>query len=259
MDFQNFDIELMDTIFPKIPLISDSSEAGQIAASRNDPAGFASRGRGMSMYGDDTRNYGLEKKGRKHRIDASCLTCSLPVPLAAVGESRGVATSACTCSFHDTKRIKQGDLELKQDPFESYWEADSHSQDAKSNLFPITEYSALGLDLAKDFTESKGAFTSFGDLISFPEVLPSLQQEVGYLANGNTLHCQPLHGSSWPLEHNFDEKSLEVKEYVPTEQQWEATKLLIRQLYIDEGRTLAQVAEKLRKSHGFFASYVHSF
>jgi len=255
MEFQNFDVELMDDTFPKIPPLSDPGEVEQIGASRNDPAGFASRGRGMSMYGDDTHIYGLEHKGRKHRIDTSCLNCSRAVPLAAVGESSGLTTSGCTCSFHDTKRIIQGDLEIKQDPFESYWEADSHSQDAKSNLFSITKYSALSPDLAKDFAESKGAFTSFGDFISFPEDLPSLQQEVGYVANGNTLHCQPLHSSSWPLEHNFDEKALEVKEHVPTEQQWEATKLLIQQLYIDEGRTLNQVAEKLRKSHGFFNAY----
>jgi hypothetical protein len=258
MDFQNFDIELMDTIFPKIPLNSDPGEPGQIAASRNDPVGFASRGRGMSMYGDDTRNYGLEQKGRKHRIDASCLNCTRAVPLAAVGESSEATRSGCTCSFHGAKRIKQGDLELEQDTFESSWETDSHFQDANSNLFPITKYSALDPDLVKDFAESKGAFTSFGDFISFPDDLPSLQQEVGHVADSKpSLH--PRDSSFLPYDHKVDEKALEVKGNALTAQQWETIKPRIKQLHVDKGRTLAVILEKLCEHYGFSASYVRSF
>jgi hypothetical protein len=247
MEFQNFDVEPMDDTFPKIPPLSDSGEVEQIGASRNDPAGFASRGRGMSMYGDDTHIYGLEHEGRKHHIDTSCLNCSRAVPLAAVGESSGVTTSGCTCSFHDTKRIKQGDLEIKQDPFQSYWEADSHSQDAKSNLFSITKYSALSPDLAKDFAESKGAFTSFGDFISFPEDLPSLQQEVGHVADGKSSFHQPLDSSFWPSDHKVDEKALEVKGNATMAQQWEKMKPHIMRLYVE-------VLSWLGERYGFSAS-----
>lgn len=259
MDFQKFDDELMDAKFPEFPPHSDPGEAKQIGASPNDVAGFASRTRGMSTYGDDTHNYGRGHEGWKHRIDKSCLNCSGAVPLTAVGESSEATTSGCTCSLHDAKRIKQDDLKLKQDPLDSSWDANSQPQNAKSHLFSITEYSALGPELAEGSIESNRAFTSFGDFISFPSELPSLQQEVGHVADSTSSVYQPLNNSSWPFEHNVGEEALTVKWNAPTAQQWEAAKPLIQQLYIDENQTLATVVEKLRKSHGFFATYVKSF
>lgn len=258
MDFQNFDVEPMDDNFQEFPPHSDPGEVKQIGALRNDVAGFASRARGMSTYGGDTHNYGLGHEGRKHCIDTSCLNCSRAVPLTAVGESSEATTSGCTCSLYDAKRIKQDDLELKQDPFGSSWEANSHSQDTKSNLFSITEYSALGPELAEKSTASKGAFTNFGDVISFPHELPSLHQEVGHAADSKSLPYQPLNHSTWPFEHDDDEKAPIVKGNVPTKQQWEAMKSLIRRLYVDEERTLAGVLEELRERYGFVATYVRS-
>jgi hypothetical protein len=249
----------MDAIFPKVPPHSDPSEVKQIGASRIDPAGFASRRRGTCTYGDDTHNYGLGQEGRKHRIDISCLNCSGAVPQAAVRESCEAATLSCTCRLDDAKRTKRGGLGLKQDPFESSWEVNSHSQDAKFNLLSITEYSALGTELAEKSTESKGASTSFGDFISFADELSSPHQEVGHVRDGKSSLYQPLDGSSWALEHNVDEKALVVKGNAPTAQQWETMRPLIQQLYLHEGRTLADVLEKLHKSHGFIASYVKSF
>lgn len=254
MDFQEFDVELMDANFPEFSPHSDPGNVKQIGASRNDVAGFASGARGMSTYGDGSHNYGRGHEGRKHRIDTSCLNCSGAVALTAVGESSEATTSGCTCSFHDAKRTKQDDLELKQDPFEFSWEANSHSKDAKSNLFSITEYSALGPDLAKDSTDSKGAFTGPGDFLSFPDELPSLQLEVGHVGDGKSLLFQPLDGPSWPLEHNVDEKALVVKGNAPMAQQWEALRSLIKRLYVDEERTVAGVLEELRERYGFIAT-----
>lgn len=259
MDFQKFDVEPMDDNFPEFPPHSDPGEVKQIEASPNDFAGFASRARGISTYGDDTHNCGHGHEGRKHCIDTSCLNCSRAVPLTAVGESSEATTSGYTCSLHDAKRIKQDDLELKQDPLDSSWEANSQSQDAKSNLFSITEYSALGPGVAEESIESKGAFTSFGDFNFSPDELPSLQQEVRHVANVKSSLYQPLNDSSWHFEHNVGEKALTVKWNAPTAQQWEAAKPLIQQLYIHENRTLANVVEELRKNHGFFATYVKSF
>jgi hypothetical protein len=214
----------------------------------------------MSTYGDDTHNYGRGHEGRKHRIDTSRLSCSGAVlPPTAVGESSEETTSGCKCSLHDPKRIKEDDLELKQDPFESSWEANSHSPDAKSNLFSITEYCALGPELAEESTESNRAFTSFGDFISFPGELPSLQQEVGHVVDSKSSLYQPLNDCSWPFEHDDDKKALIVKGNVPTKQQWEAMRPLIRRLYVDEERTSAGVLEALRKRYGFNLSYVRYF
>lgn len=87
MDFQKFNVELMDANFPEIPPHSAPGEVKQIRALRIDVAGFAVRARGTSTYGDATHNYGRGHEGRKHPIDTSCLNCSGAVPLTAVRES----------------------------------------------------------------------------------------------------------------------------------------------------------------------------